>query len=128
MRCSRRRRNFERITVARVTVSPTSQIPSPLTSVGTESSEGVSLQQLEGWYTAVCAAIPDPRESETARVLGTEHLVVQYEHALSPIEQLQAVVAEQQRQLAAIKARIAQDGSIPAGAAQEIARLLGIVG
>lgn len=110
-----------------VTVSPTSRIPSVLVSVGNDPIQGVTLAQVGGWYKAVCEAIADPRERETARVIGTEHLVVQYEHALTPVEQLQAVVAEQQAKLAAIRACIMQDGSIPADAAQEIAKLLGVV-
>src|SRR5574337_1796831 len=111
-----------------VTVSPTNRIPSPLALSGSDPVQGVTLAQLEGWYKAVCAAIADPRERETARVIGTEHLAVQYEHALTPVEQLQAVVADQQRQLAAVRARILQDGSITASGAQEIAKLFGIVG
>src|SRR5574340_631900 len=67
-----------------VTVSPTNRIPSPLALSGSDPVQGVTLAQLEGWYKAVCAAIADPRERETARVIGTEHLAVQYEHALTP--------------------------------------------
>src|SRR5574340_158425 len=110
-----------------VTVSPTNRIPSPLALACSDPVQGVTLAQLEGWYKAVCAAIADPRERDTARVIGTEHLSVRYEHALSPLEQLQAVVADQQRQLAAIRARINQDGSITPAAMQEIATLLGVI-
>lgn len=56
-----------------------------LSQSGRHATEGVPFRQLESWVQDLRRQIPDDEEASCV-VIGTEHLVAQYEHKLSPEE------------------------------------------
>src|SRR5574337_282958 len=87
------------MTTKTITLSPTTTIPTLIAQSGRDAAEGVPIASLSGWVQSVLAHIASATERESCVVLGTEHLVAQYAHLLSPIEDVQAVAADQRAKL-----------------------------
>lgn len=96
-----------------------------LSRSGRHATEGVPFRQLETWVQDLRRQIPDDEEASCV-VIGTEHLVAQYEHRLSPEE----ILAQRLDQLEALRREVAgilgRPGTILS--ADEIERLRTLVG
>lgn len=92
--------------------------------MGRQAHEGVPFRALETWVQELRAKIPDSEEASCV-VLGTEQLLAQYQHTLSPEE----VVAERLEQLEGVR-REAQDilGKSGMLTAEEVGRLRALLG
>lgn len=96
-----------------------------LSQSGRHATEGVPFRQLETWVQDLRRQIPDDEEASCV-VIGTEHLVAQYEHRLSPEE----ILAQRLERLEEIRREAAGILGRPGTAltADEIERLRTLVG
>lgn len=83
----------------------------------------VPVNWLASLSTRIKAEIPDDEES-AAVIRGLGACTVSWPHTLTPTEQLQATVAEMQRQLGNIKALLPIEGGVSADAADKLRELL----
>ena len=84
----------------------------------------VPVSWLSTLHTRIKAEIPDDEESAAViRGLGT--CTVSWPHTLSEVEQLQATVAEMQRQLGNIKTLLPIEGGVAPAVADKLRELLG---
>ena len=85
--------------------------------------DGIPFRWLTSLVEKVKAQVPDDEEASCV-VLGAQGLTFRYEHTLSPVEQLQATVAEMQRQLGNIKTLLPIEGGVSPTVADKMRELL----
>ena len=83
----------------------------------------VPITWLASLSTRIKAEVPDDEES-SAVIRGLENCTVSWTHTLSPVEQLQATVAEMQSKAAQIRALLPIEGGVSAEAADKLRELL----
>jgi len=83
----------------------------------------VPINWLASLSTRIKAEVPDDEES-TAVIVGLENCIVSWVHTLSPVEQLQATVAEMQSKAAQIRELLPIEGGVSAEAADKLRELL----
>ena len=84
----------------------------------------VPVSWLSTLHTRIKAEIPDDEES-AAVIRGLGACTVSWPHTLSEVEQLQATVAEMQRQLGNIKTLLPIEGGVAPAVADKLRELLG---
>ena len=85
--------------------------------------DGIPFRWLTSLVEKVRAQVPDDEESSCV-VRGAAGLTFEYQHTLSDVEQLQATVAEMQRQIGNIKTLLPIEGGVSADAADKLRELL----
>ena len=85
--------------------------------------DDVPVNWLASLSTRIKAEIPDDEES-SAVISGLGACTVTWTHTLSPTEQLQATVAEMQRQLGNIKTLLPIEGGVSPAVADKMRELL----
>ena len=85
--------------------------------------DGIPFRWLTSFVEKVKAQVPDDEEA-SCKVFGAEGLTFRYEHTLTPTEQLQATIAEMQRQLGNIKALLPIEGGVAPAVADKLRELL----
>ena len=85
--------------------------------------DGIPFRWLTSLVEKARAAVPDDEEASCV-VLGAQFLTFSYEHTLSPVEELQAAVAEMQATAEQIKALLPIEGGVSAQAADKLRELL----
>ena len=83
----------------------------------------VPINWLASLSTRIKAEIPDDEES-SAVIRGLGACTVSWPHTLTPTEQLQATVAEMQRQLGNIKTLLPIEGGVSPAVADKLRELL----
>ena len=85
--------------------------------------DGIPFRWLTSLVEKVRAQVPDDEESSCV-VRGAAGLTFEYQHTLSDVEQLQATVAEMQRQIGNIKTLLPIEGGVTPAVADKLRELL----
>ena len=85
--------------------------------------DGIPFRWLSSMVEKVRAQVPDDEEG-SCMVRGAAGLTFEYQHTLSDVEQLQATVAEMQRQIGNIKTLLPIEGGVSPAVADKLRELL----
>lgn len=115
------------MTFKTVPIYPTQRIPSMAAQSGRDSAEGLPLRWLESLVQTILRSVPDEAERNTLRLFGAEHLRVEYDHTLTPLELAQDRAAMAEDLLQELRRAMPRPG-VPIGpeAQQRLSDLLGL--